>query len=148
MGRGTSWQGLLSGSIAIEVTDGNESPSVLPDFFRTISLHVVSGRLRALLECFGAEIEFWPTSFAYRGQSDATTYFVANPLIQLPALDMARSAVELDDVGIAVSAKHVVLDESKLAGARWTKVRGLQQVAIDEQLQSALRNSGFKIVDP
>ncbi len=148
---GTSWQGLLSGPIAIEVADGDESPSGLPDFFRTISLYVVSERLRALLESLGAEIEFWPTSVVYRGQSEATTYFVANPLIQASALDMERSVVKLNSVGIAVSAKHVVLDETKFAGARWTKVRELQEVAIDEQLQTALRDSGFTgfmIVDP
>lgn len=148
---GTSWRELLSGPIDLEVTDGAESPRGLPDLFRTISLYVVSDRLRALLESFDAEIEFWPTSVAYRGRSDATTYFVANPLIQVPALDLTRSVVELNSVGIAVSGKHFVLDETKLAGARWAKVRELQQVAVDEQLQSALRKSGltgFQMVDP
>ncbi len=142
-GGGRSWKDLLDVPVTVEASDGNEVPPGLPDFFHTISLHFVSTRLRLLLENAGAEIEFWPASVHYAGQVDANSYFVANPLIQLPALDIERSAVELDDMGLALSAEHVVLDEAKLANTNWAKVRELQQVVVSSVVQNALRESGF-----
>jgi hypothetical protein len=149
-GGGCSWRGLLHEAILIEADNSDECPSGLPDFFQGVGVHVVSARLGGLLQTLGAEVELWPASLAYAGKVRGD-FFVANSLNQMPAVDLARSHVELDEVGIALNASDVTLDEGRLGNAQWVKVRELQQVAVTGALQERLKDSGFtgfRFVDP
>jgi hypothetical protein len=111
---------------------------------------VVSARLGDLLHALGVEVELWLASLAYAGKI-YYEFLVANSLSQMPAVDLARSQMEFDEVGIALNASHVTLDEGRLGNAQWVKVRELQQIAVTGALQERVKDSGFtgfRFVDP
>lgn len=147
---GRSWRELLDEPIAIEAKDGAGCPRGLPDFFQASGMQVVSGRFASVLEALRDEVALWPASLKYAG-AIRDGYFVANALNLQPSLDMARSTVRLDGVGLALTANGVALDEQRLGDAQWVKVWELQQVAVGASLQSRLLDAGltgFSFVDP
>jgi hypothetical protein len=122
----------------------------LPDFFQAIGLNLVSSRFARVLETIRHEVELWPVSLTYQGDIGEEC-FVANPLKLQPSLDLARSTVLLDELGLALNANGVALDEGRLGDAQWVKVHELQQVAVSQALQARLLDSdltGFRFVDP
>lgn len=151
---GVSWCGKLEGPLTVEVEDAPpaEAPGGLTDFFRTTNVRLVSAQMRALLESYESELEFWPVRLTYQGTQQSVEYYAVNALRRVKALDLERSIVELDtETGTAITADRVAIAEDALGKGHWTVVQEINRVAVSDRLREALLQSsfrGFRFVPP
>lgn len=148
--RGTSIAGLFP-ELVLRLKDGDDSPRGLVDYFRAGLLHVVSSKLRLAFESINAELEYFPVTVLYNGQQ-LHSFYVANPLRRLKAVDLEKSEVDIDEeLGDAISVHRLILDETKLEGVKLAIIDEILLVGVSEEVASAIVRSdctGFVLADP
>jgi hypothetical protein len=128
--------------LSLILTDGYESPPGLVDYFKVGLLNIVSSKLKAVLQLMSAEVEYFPVSVSYRNQV-LSHYFVAHPLKRFNAVDLNASDIEIDDdLGDALSVRHLVLDESKFLGTRLAVVSEVQMIGVSDEVCTAVVAAG------
>lgn len=138
---GTSLAGRFP-DISLTLTDGYESPPGLVDYFQVGLLHIASSKLKDLLQSMNAEVEFFPVSVSYRNER-LDHYFVANPLKRFNAVDLSASEIEIDDeLGDALSVRHLALDESKFVGTRLAVISEIQRIGVSNEVSTAVEEAG------
>jgi len=147
---GTSLAGKFP-EISLTLTDGHESPSGLVDYFQAGLLHIASSKLKDLLQSMNVEIEFFPVSVSYRSER-LDQYYVANPLKRFNAVDLNASEIEIDEeLGDALSVRHLVLDESKFHGTRLAVISEIQRIGVSDEVSTVVENAactGCTFVEP
>jgi hypothetical protein len=139
-------------ALTIKLTDGEESPPGIVDYFKVGLLNVVSSNLKTVLEGAGAEIEYFPATILYHEEPTSTNYFVANPLKRFPAIDIDSSDVVIDDeLGDVLEVNRLVIDQSKFDDTKLAVVAEIQQIALQIEVARAIESSGCtgcKFIDP
>lgn len=147
---GTSLAGRFP-DILLTLMDGYESPPGLVDYFKVGLLHIVSSKLKDLLQSMNVEVDFFPVSVSYRSER-LDHYFVANPLKRFNAVDLSVSELEIDDeLGDALSVRHLALDESKFLGTRLAVISEIQRIGVSDEVSKAVEEegcTGCTFVDP
>ena len=148
---GTSLAGKFP-DLTLLAKDGHEAPLGMVDYFKVGLLHVVSERLKSVLESQGAEMEYFPVSVVYAGDPTEEAYFVANPLKRVKALDLAKSDVKLDEeLGDAIWVKKLVIDESSFSGIKVAVIDEIQRIGLRQEIAQAVELAGCtgcSFVDP
>ena len=138
---GSSLAGLFP-DISLMLTDGYESPPGLVDYFKVGLLNIVSSKLKDVLQSVNAEVEYFPVTVFYRHER-LSHYFVANPLKRFDAVDLNASDVDIDEeLGDALSVRHLVLDKSKFLGTRLAVVSEVQLIAVSDEVSAAVVAAG------
>jgi hypothetical protein len=122
--------------------DGHGSAPGLADFMMSVRYCFVSARLRAVFEHSGAEIEYLPISALYGEKPVPDAYFLANPLRRIRGVDLEKSKIELDEVGIALSVQSLVLDESQFEGVPVSVLHETRHLAVHPVVRSAISKAG------
>ena len=129
--------------LTLQLDDGDESPSGLVDYFKVGLLHVVSSKLRAVLERVGAELEYLSVNVVYHGNPAMTDFFVANPLKRFNAIDMRNSDLTLDEeLGDALVVRRLVIDETKFTETKLAVVAEIQKIGVQSEVALTVESSG------
>jgi len=129
--------------LTIQLTDGDECPSGLVDYFQVGLLNIASLKLRKVLEDSGAEVEYLPIRVLYNGKPSQFEYFVANPLMRFDAIDIANSEVELDEeLGDALSVNRLVIDKLKFKNVKLAVIAEIQRIGVQTEVAAAVKSSG------
>ena len=137
--------------LTFNAIDGAECSSGIPDFTRTVGYCIISTRMRRVLEENLAEVEYLPCDIVYRGRCISNQYYVANPLRKIRGVDLERSSIELDEVGIALGVERLVLNESLFAGTPLALLHETVSLVVQPGLMSAINDGdlvGCSFVDP
>jgi len=138
---GSSLAGVFP-DISLILKDGYESPPGLVDYFQAGLLHVVSSKLKDILQSMNVEVEFFPVLVFYRNER-LDHYFVANPLKRFDAVDRKASDIEIDDeLGDALSVRHLVLDESRFFGTCLAVISEIQRIGVADEVCTAVAAAG------
>lgn len=136
----------LAGSfpkLDIYVEDFDDGPNGLVDFFRTISLTIVSRKLKTTFESVGAELEYFPVDLIYHDVRISNEYFVANPLLRINAVDLVKSDVEIDDeIGDALAVSKLILDESKFENINLAVIHEINRIGVQPHVVKAVMDNG------
>lgn len=129
--------------LTIQLTDGDECPSGLVDYFQAGLLNIASLKLRKVLEDAGAEVEYLPVRVLYNEKPTEIEYFVANPLMRFDAIDIINSEVELDEeLGDALSVNRLVIDQLKFKGVKLAVIAEIQKIGVQTEVAIAVKSSG------
>lgn len=130
-------------AVTLSLSDGFESPSGLTDYFSVGLLHIVSEKMKAALQLARAEVELFPVSVLYEGQTTKIKYFAANTMLRLEAVDREKSTIDFcPETNMALSITKLVLNEALLIGHSLAMIAEIQHIAVSPNLVSALRMAG------
>jgi hypothetical protein len=131
------------------VARDGETPG-LSDFIPGIGFMLASSRMRSVLQDFGVEAEYIDVPLRYRGRTSGN-YSLVNLTRRIRGVNMNESRIELDEVGIALSAEALALDESKFQGIAMAVLAETGSVVIESAVSQALASagcSGFRAMLP
>lgn len=131
----------LPNNLTFDVRDGASDSRGLTDFMRGVGWLVVSAKLREVLDAGSAEVEYIPVGIRYDGTVHGG-FFIANPLNRVRGVDLSTSAIELDELGIALSVDALVLDEAKFAGIPFAVLHETMHLTVQDSLADAIRQAG------
>jgi hypothetical protein len=131
----------LPKNLVFSVTDGEPQMPRLTDYMESIGWIIVSAKLKAVLDQQGANVEYIPMTLRHHG-SLHDGYFLANPLRRIKGIDMAASELELNELGMAVTADKLALDESRFAGIPLTILHETSDLVVSPESAENVQAEG------
>lgn len=140
LSRGHSLAGKFP-ALTLLLEEGYEAPG-MSDYFNAGSLTVVSEKLRTAFERAQAEFEYFPVVVFYEDDLTEISYFVANPVKRIHAVDHLNSIGKFDQYGFCSSLRKLVLDESTFEGTNLAVVHGISRIGVQEEVARIVEAAG------
>jgi hypothetical protein len=133
-GGGASFKGIFPDDLILVC------PQQPPDYFPHAAMHVVSARIKEILERERASVEFFRLSIQYRNKI-LGNHFIWNLLNSIDCLD-AEKTTYTDDALISHSIKRLALRNDAIRDNKIFHIRGTTLIGVDDHLATQIEDAG------